>query len=380
MTLVRRTLAVVSLLAFVATGGMGENGSRHKAHAGLEKRLTSVQQQKHHIRSQIKQVKKQVHVVRADLQEVDGRMNDLHARIDRTSSQLDASRAEQRNLHQQLKEISGQLVERQKRAKRRLRAMYMQGDGSAVSLLIGSGSVAEFASRKALLQRIAKADRELFEGLRDLHAEVRVKTARKDRLVVEIAGLKEQQRGQQAQLAVVRGEKQAVLSSLQRQQAALRHELDELDAQSRAIEAQIRAYQAANRGDVSPFRGRYGWPVRGRVTSGFGSRYHPILHERRMHTGIDISASSGTPISAAAPGRVMTSGYQRGYGNTVTIDHGGGVSTLYGHCSRIYVRAGQRVERGTRIAAVGSTGMATGPHLHFEVRQNGHPVNPSSRL
>jgi murein DD-endopeptidase MepM/ murein hydrolase activator NlpD len=99
-----------------------------------------------------------------------------------------------------------------------------------------------------------------------------------------------------------------------------------------------------------------------------------------MHTGIDISAHSGTPIKAAAGGEVVFAGWWGGYGNVVIIDHGGGISTLYAHCSAIYVRKGQSVSQGEVIAAVGSTGLSTGPHLHFEVRKNGKPVDPLGYL
>lgn len=118
-------------------------------------------------------------------------------------------------------------------------------------------------------------------------------------------------------------------------------------------------------------------PTSGWLTSAFSSmRAHPILHVARPHEGIDVSAPSGTPIEAPAAGRVIGSGWVAGYGNTVVIDHGYGLHTKYAHASRLLVRVGERVSRGQRIALVGSTGLSTGPHLHYEVHVNGQPVDP----
>jgi murein DD-endopeptidase MepM/ murein hydrolase activator NlpD len=118
-------------------------------------------------------------------------------------------------------------------------------------------------------------------------------------------------------------------------------------------------------------------PTPGWLTSQFSrNRAHPLLHISRPHEGIDVAAPMGAPIIAPASGVVTTVGYENGYGNTVEIDHGNGIVTRYAHCSRIDVRKGQRVTRGQRIAAVGSTGLATGPHLHYEIHINGKVVNP----
>ena len=125
--------------------------------------------------------------------------------------------------------------------------------------------------------------------------------------------------------------------------------------------------------------GQDGWvpPTRGRISSRFGNRYHPILHREKMHTGEDIAAGYGTPFRAARGGRVLYSGWQTAYGNTIIVDNGNGTTTLYGHASKLNVRAGQAVRAGQTIGNVGSTGWSTGPHLHFEVRKNGVPVDPS---
>jgi murein DD-endopeptidase MepM/ murein hydrolase activator NlpD len=118
-------------------------------------------------------------------------------------------------------------------------------------------------------------------------------------------------------------------------------------------------------------------PTQGWLTSHFtNARMHPILGFARPHEGIDVAAPTGTPIEAPAAGRVIEAGWESGYGNVVVIDHGYGIQTKFAHTSKTLVRKGQHVERGDRIALVGSTGLATGPHLHYEVHVNGRPVNP----
>jgi len=121
-------------------------------------------------------------------------------------------------------------------------------------------------------------------------------------------------------------------------------------------------------------------PARGRLSSRFGMRYHPILHRMKLHTGDDIAAPYGEPFCAARSGRVLWAGWKTAYGNTVIIDIGGGMTVLYGHASKLNVRAGQPVKAGDYIGNVGSTGWSTGPHLHFEVRRNGTPIDPTRYL
>jgi len=170
--------------------------------------------------------------------------------------------------------------------------------------------------------------------------------------------------------------KRSVLGQLRNERDDLQEELAAMERESSNIESQIRAYMATSGGKVTPHVGGFLLPVNGRFSSPYGYRVHPISHSRKLHTGQDIAAPSGTPIKAAGSGVVISAGWRNGYGNTVIIDHGGGKSTLYGHCSRLFVSSGQRVSMGQHIAAVGSTGYSTGPHLHFEVRINGSPVNP----
>lgn len=125
---------------------------------------------------------------------------------------------------------------------------------------------------------------------------------------------------------------------------------------------------------------RFSWPVHGRISSRYGMRIHPIYGRRMMHTGLDIAAPYGTSIRAALGGRVKFVGWKGGYGKTVIIEHDNGYETLYGHCSTITVGRGEMVKKGERVAKVGSTGVSSGPHVHFEVRKSGKRTNPESVL
>ena len=122
------------------------------------------------------------------------------------------------------------------------------------------------------------------------------------------------------------------------------------------------------------------WPVSGKITSPFGERSNPLGAGGDFHPGLDIAADTGTPIAAAAAGRVIAAGPDGGYGNLIVLDNGNGVTTRYGHCSQIFARVGENVTAGQAIGAVGSTGRSTGPHLHFEVRVDDKPVDPQPLL
>ncbi len=173
-------------------------------------------------------------------------------------------------------------------------------------------------------------------------------------------------------LAEVRG----LLATISLQIAQAEEHKDGLEADAARLERELARVQAQS----GERPGVLAWPVNGWLSSPFGYRVHPILGTRRLHTGIDLAAVSGSPISAAAAGVVVIAGRYGGYGNAVVIDHGGGLATLYAHQSRIVVSKGQSVAKGDLIGYVGCTGLCTGPHLHFETRENGSPVDPMKYL
>jgi murein DD-endopeptidase MepM/ murein hydrolase activator NlpD len=174
-------------------------------------------------------------------------------------------------------------------------------------------------------------------------------------------------------LEETRSKKTASLASLSAEERAEAEEMDALVEVSAELTAKIRAAQARST-DRTPSAAGLIWAVNAPITSPFGWRWG------RMHEGIDLGAAYGSPIAAAAAGTVIYAGWLGGYGNLVVIDHGGGLATAYGHQSRIAVGVGQQVSQGETIGYVGSTGHSTGPHLHFEVRVDGQPVDPLGYL
>ncbi len=351
-----------------------------KTPAQLRKDLQALKNQKLQLRQQLKTTKRQKDATLKDIYVVDAELGKVQDELDRTTNNLRDSRAEQTRLKRDLGEATKKLDETREQVRKRLRHMYVRGDTSSISALVGTKSVGDIASRRSLLQMIAKRDRQLFTDYLNLRDQVAKRKKRQDQLVITVASLVRQQADQQSQLQDKRDEKGEVLQSLRSKEGHIKQMLSQFEADERDITAEIAAFARRRlRPGEKPlpaFHGHFQRPVSGPVTSGFGMRYHPVLHFTRMHKGIDFGVPRGTPIHAGAEGVVIVAKYSNSFGNMVVIDHGGGISTLYAHCSRLMVGTGERVHRGQQIAASGATGLAAGPHLHWEVWVHDHPVNP----
>lgn len=369
---------LVCCLSLALVGGADAQKSK-PSQKQLNSKLKNIKGKKAEIQRALSATRRESKEVAGDIRWVDREMDRFAESIDHTEEELGDSRREQEVLAKEVGAAQKDLGVKQDQLGGRLRSIYMQNAKNPVTAILASKSVGDLAARKAVLERVASQDRELFEEVKEKLLDVRQKKAKQDAVVKKIAGLVQKQRSYKAELHTAKVRKRGYLAQLYSKAEDLNAQYDALDRESDSIAAQIQAYQARNSGG-SVFRGGFMRPVNGRITSGFGNRFHPILKRSRLHAGVDFGASSGTRIVAAGSGVVISAGYRGGYGNAVVIDHGGGISTLYGHCSRVYVSAGQKVEKGQSIAAVGATGLATGPHLHFEVRVNGRPVNPMSRL
>jgi murein DD-endopeptidase MepM/ murein hydrolase activator NlpD len=243
--------------------------------------------------------------------------------------------------------------------------------GGAHELIAGSKYLGENTRRfERDLQRQGSLKVQLDDAQTDLRKE-QAKAQEAQQVAAQerdnVTQLRTQADGERDQVAAAEQQEQQAIEAIRARKA-------DFEAQYNAVQAQIAA--SVSRGNPTPGNHRFVWPVDGSIASGFGPRTHPIYGGSRAHTGVDISASQGTPIKAAGDGVVRMAGVNGGYGNWTLIDNGDGLATGYGHQSRIAVSIGQHVSTGEVIGYVGSTGASTGPHLHWEVRVNGDPVNP----
>jgi len=261
----------------------------------------------------------------------------------------------------------------------RLVSLYQRGEPGYMELMLSSKDFGEMLQRSELAGFMMEQDRDVLARLKERKEQLDNYQDQVEQKKQEVATYR-----QRAEMTVAhdlrdRNAKDAKLQNQRGQMVALAAELTALERDSREVTAMLRSLQKTGKGKQRMTGPQYsvgGLPVAGHITSPFGYRTHPILKTRKLHTGVDIGAPSGTPIHAAGGGEVIWASWRGGYGNCVIIDHGGGKATLYGHMSRLNSSVGRKVAKGDVIGYVGSTGLSTGPHLHYEVRINGTPVNP----
>ncbi len=227
--------------------------------------------------------------------------------------------------------------------------------------------------------QVKKLEAAIVADVADLEATKQESAALADDLEATRIALADEYEAQAALLDEVEAavaEFEGELAALGREETSIRRKI----AEATAAAARSRASSSSSSSGSSTGSGRLLRPIPGAIESGFGMRVHPITGKTRMHNGLDMHGNAGDPIRAAAAGKVIFAGVKGGYGNAVMIDHGGGMVTLYAHQSKLLVKEGQRVDAGDVIGLIGSTGLSTGPHLHFEVRINGAPVDAAKYL
>ncbi len=300
---------------------------------------------------------------------IGGRYTEMLAEVDRVQTELDAARHE----------LAVSAAEMYRSARRG--ASYDGVLAARPATMVQQDKYLDHVSAKrdAVVRRVQTLRAEVETQRRALAAEKQkadkaaadAQTARD-----QVAGLRAQIEPARAEAAQQEAAEASAVASIQSQKAQYEGELASMQAASDGIAARLRAL-GSGPGSPGHCEAR---PVPGPIVSPFGNRFHPVLHVTRMHSGDDMAAGQGEPIHACRAGTVVIADVEGGYGNAVVIDHGGGMATLYGHQSRIASSVGEHVDAGQVIGYVGATGLATGPHLHFEVRLGGNPVDPASYL
>jgi peptidoglycan DL-endopeptidase CwlO len=323
----------------------------------------------------------------------------LERRQVRIQGDLDAKRAELNRIQEQLRQqrirltrLRARLAEARAALAGRLVALYKAGQPDVVTVILNSNGFADLLDRTEFMQRVSDQDARIIDTVRTARAEATrtaqhlgVLETRQTKIAAAIESRRNdvsRVRGQlvdrRDQFAAVRSDKATALASTRDSRKHLEGDLRQLVAANAKIQAQLAAVQngtvPVSDGPVRPGSGGLIWPVNGPIVSPFGMRWG------RLHAGVDIAVPSGTPVHAAKAGKVLIAGWVSGYGNYTCIGHGGGLSTCYGHQASIGVSVGQSVSQGQVIGISDCTGHCFGPHVHFETRINGVPVNPMGYL
>lgn len=336
--------------------------------------LKENQSKQKNISSQLKQVKKKEGELIDKIQTLESKISKSEEEIESLKTKISTTETEIDTTLNNLIIAEENIEEKQDIMGDRINVMYKKGTIGYAEVLLNSKSITELLTNLDMVKRIVEHDVNLLKELRkqrDIIEEEKISLENQKRQLVNLKSSIEQE---QKSLQASRGEQERLRADLSKDKVALEKMLDQAKKEADDLTNKLRSLQSSG----TYVGGVLGWPVPGYtyVSSPFGNRIHPILKVPKFHTGIDIRVSAGKNVVAAGNGKVRTAGNLGGYGRTVIIDHGGGIMTLYAHNSKLLVSTGNNVVKGQKIALVGSTGMSTGPHVHFEVRKNGQYVDP----
>lgn len=345
----------------------GQKGDIQDAKNDAKKELEEIEGEKDEALSEIEELNNKITSSETEIADLKKQINNLEDEIEQTEKDL--------------KKAEEDYAERKKMLETRIIAQYMAGKTTYLDVLLNSKSFSSFISKYYMIGVVAKCDNELLNQIEEEQKRITKEKESLEQKKTEVKTAKANMEKTNVILKNAKAQKNSKVAALTEEQKSLEEKIKQYDKEMSDLEAQIRAAQSANSGsgNTTYTGGKLGWPVPSstKITSYYGMRMHPIYKVPKLHAGIDIGGADwGAPFVAAEDGIVIKAEYYGGYGNCVIIDHGGGITTLYGHGSAIYVTKGQKVKKGQSVLAIGSSGTSTGKHAHFEVRVNGSPVNP----
>ena len=342
--------------------------------ADLRYKQKQIEDQIKDIRQKADALKGEKKSIESEIQILDSELRTLTLETEKQEIQKQQINMQIAESEQKITDLTEEIDKNNELLEERLRAMYMNGTGGYVEVILNAESLIDALTRADMIQLIVKSDVELLKSISEQKAEVEELKIAQETKRHELTAIINDLNAKQNEVLVASRSKENYMASLQNNIEEIQRQEAAMEKQSQQIERDIIAAQRA----VEYAGGEMTWPVPGHYerTSEFGGRVHPITGVWSNHGGTDIRAPYGTSIVAANAGEVIYAGFHYSYGNYVIVDHGGGIATLYGHCSKLLVSKGQAVAKGETIALIGSTGESTGNHLHFEVRVNGVRTQP----
>lgn len=324
--------------------------------------LKNTKQQKEQMLQEIQKVDKEIVGIENKILDVEKQLKQKEVEIDNSQKELDAAVIKKDQQYSS--------------AKKRMVQMYKNQKIGYIQIIFSSKNFWDAINRVEYIKRISNQDNELITSYQKQVEIINTKKQAIEDEKSELDVLYKSQIAKKGDLKTARSRKDAVLTQLAGQEERLQAEIQEMQEVSKKLEQDIKRLTQTS--TIRYTGGTFNWPVPGwyTISSEYNPRISPISGRSEFHTGIDIPASYGTPVVAAADGVVITSGWVNGFGNTIMINHGSGIVTLYGHNSSLAVSEGQTVSRGQTVSYVGSTGYSTGNHCHFEVRINGEHTSP----
>lgn len=403
----KKKIAVLAAAAALTLGTVFSSYATSKAIEDAKKKVSSMEEEKKKVESTLKELEGKKSDIAAYVKELDRNLSALAGEL--TKLEGDISQKEEQIEEAKVELKTAKITENRQYEDMKLRIQYMYENGQTGLLesMMQSESIAELLNRAEYASQITSYDRKMLEKYRKTRQEVALKEEALKTEHQELLTLQDSTKAKQSSVKTLMASKEAELASYETKIASAQGEIDQYNSDIKAqeehmarVEAEIRRKEEEARkaeearraeeakknqssagGDSTVKKGNtnFIWPcpASGRISSAFGDRSSPTEGASTNHKGIDIPAPSGSSIVAAADGKVVISTYSYSAGNYIMIDHGGGLTTVYMHCSQLLVKEGETVKQGQTIAKVGSTGYSTGPHLHFGVRSGGSYVNPS---
>lgn len=390
----RRTACLLTALAIATASFSPVYATKQEVEAAKQK-AGSLEEEKKKVEDALKNLEGLKSDAAAYVKQLDGELERVNGELEELGSRIGAKEADIAYTQQQLDEAKNVEQQQYDDMKLRIKYMYERGETSFIDMLLQSESIVQLMNRAEYIRKISEYDREKMDEYVDTKESIAAHEVVLQEEHAELLGLQEQTQAKQQSLETLLAQKSRELKNFENQIDAAQGQISEYEKDIKAqenriqqLEAEIKrkeeeakkAAEAAGKSykTVSLGNINFIWPCpsSSRITSGFGGRSSPTEGASSNHQGIDIGASSGSDIIAAASGTVVVSTYSYSAGNYIMLSHGGGVYTVYMHCSKLLVSEGQTVSQGQSIAKVGSTGYSTGPHLHFGVRTGGRYVDP----